>query len=349
MEVACVLSLDDELRAVGEARRVPREDVWEDELRRLEGIGAALESERPGEAFFALGGLRGLYGGRREGVLAAARSALTVPVRLGVAPTRFAAFAAARDEAGTVGPRRLREFLDPLPVSILIPRLGLGERDGDDLVETLKRLGVGTLGALAALAPAKVADRFGPPGLARAAPRPRRGAGPAHPPSSRGPRRRDRAARRDRRRAPRSRPRAADRPLPRGAAAQGPHRPRRAARGAAGRGRQLERRAGGSVARPPRHGSCAPCSSRGSRTCRRRRSRCGCARLARPAGGRTARALGPRPRAAPPPPRRGGARGARRPGGRGAAQGPRGRPRLAGARAPRRPHPVQTMSAERAF
>ncbi len=165
MEVACVLSPDAELRAVGEARRAPREDVWEDELRRLEGIGAALESERPGEAFFVLGGLRGIYGGRREGVLAATRSALSVPVSLGVAPTRFAAFAAARDGAGTVCPRRLREFLDPLPVSILVPRLGLGERDGADLVETLKRLGIGTLGALAALAPAKVADRFGPPGL----------------------------------------------------------------------------------------------------------------------------------------------------------------------------------------
>ncbi len=165
MEVTCVLSPDSELRAVGEARKLPREDVWEDELRSLEGIGAALESERPGEAFFALGGLRGLYGGGREGVLGAASAALSVPARLGVAPTRFAAFAAARGDAGVVQPRRLREFLDPLPVAVLVPRLGLGERDGADLVETLKRLGIGTLGALAILAPAKVADRFGPAGL----------------------------------------------------------------------------------------------------------------------------------------------------------------------------------------
>ena len=44
------------LRAVGEERRSAPEDVWEDELRRLEGIGAALESERAGEAYFAVDG-----------------------------------------------------------------------------------------------------------------------------------------------------------------------------------------------------------------------------------------------------------------------------------------------------
>src|SRR4051812_38475358 len=40
--------------------------LWEEALRRLEGIGAAPESERPGEAFFAAGGLRGLHGGLGE-------------------------------------------------------------------------------------------------------------------------------------------------------------------------------------------------------------------------------------------------------------------------------------------
>jgi len=165
MEVTCVLVPDSELRAVGEARRLPREDVWEDELRCLEGIGAAVESERAGEAFFALGGLRGIHGGRRTGVLAAARRALSLPVRIGVAPTRFAAFAAARADEGVVGPERLREFLDPLPIASLSPRLELGEREREGLLETLRRLGVDTLGALAALSPARVADRFGPPGL----------------------------------------------------------------------------------------------------------------------------------------------------------------------------------------
>src|SRR5438128_10739409 len=35
------------------------EALWERALRRLEGIGAAVESARPGEAFFAVEGLRG--------------------------------------------------------------------------------------------------------------------------------------------------------------------------------------------------------------------------------------------------------------------------------------------------
>ena len=157
---------DAALRAAGEERSSPPEDVWEDELRRLEGIGAALESERRGEAFFAVDGLLGIHCGERAGVVAAARRAATVPVRIGVAPTRFAAFAAASGGGEEVVPAGgLSGFLGPLPVSTLIPRLGLGEREAADLVETLRRLGVATLGALAALAPSRVADRFGPPGL----------------------------------------------------------------------------------------------------------------------------------------------------------------------------------------
>jgi protein ImuB len=56
-------------------------------------------------------------------------------------------------------------LLSDLPVSALAERLGLPERDAGNLVETLKRLGIGTLGELAALSPKHVADRFGPPGL----------------------------------------------------------------------------------------------------------------------------------------------------------------------------------------
>jgi len=166
MEVASVWVSDSELRIAGEARRLPREDVWEEELRGLEEIGAAVESERPGEAFFSLGGLRGIYGGRRAGVVEATLGALSLPARIGIAPTRFAALAAARAGVGTVPPQRLRELLDPLPVAALVPRLGLGEREGEAFAETLSRLGVRTLGALAALSPTRIADRFGPPGLA---------------------------------------------------------------------------------------------------------------------------------------------------------------------------------------
>src|SRR6478672_8582730 len=56
--------------------------------RRLEAIGAAVETERPGEAFFALDGLRGIHGGDSTGVLRAVRGAVGPGGRVGVAPTR---------------------------------------------------------------------------------------------------------------------------------------------------------------------------------------------------------------------------------------------------------------------
>ncbi len=164
MEIASVMVGEPALRAAAEQRKLPPEDLWEGELRRLEGIGAALESERAGEAFFAVDGLRGIHGGS-SGVLEAARRALALPARVGAAPSRFAAHVAAQEER-VVPAAGLREFLSPLPVSALAPRLGLGEREAAALIETLKRLGVGTLGALGALAPGQVADRFGPTGLA---------------------------------------------------------------------------------------------------------------------------------------------------------------------------------------
>ena len=53
-----------------------------------------------------------------------------------------------------------REFLAPLPVALLRARPALA-----DLPEALERLGVRTLGELAALPPAALADRFGTAGL----------------------------------------------------------------------------------------------------------------------------------------------------------------------------------------
>ena len=52
------------------------------------------------------------------------------------------------------------EFLAPLPVALLRARPALA-----DMPEALERLGIGTLGELAALAPAALADRFGTAGL----------------------------------------------------------------------------------------------------------------------------------------------------------------------------------------
>lgn len=52
-----------------------------------------------------------------------------------------------------------------IPISAIADRLGLPQREAGNLVQTLRRLGIETLGGLAALSADRVADRFGPPGL----------------------------------------------------------------------------------------------------------------------------------------------------------------------------------------
>ena len=171
-------------------------DLWERLLVRLESVGAAVEPERPGLVCFDARGLLRLHGGI-EGVLGASRSALRLPARFGVAPSRFAAVAAAtrartrrpeiiggvggggraghgraggpggagaRGGPGTPGGSEGRElaraYLAPLPVALLRARPALA-----DLPEALERLGIRTLGELADLPAATLADRFGKPGL----------------------------------------------------------------------------------------------------------------------------------------------------------------------------------------
>jgi nucleotidyltransferase/DNA polymerase involved in DNA repair len=140
-------------------------DSWERLLVRLESIGAAVEPERPGLACFDARGLLRLHGGI-ESVLAAARRALRVRARYGLAPSRFAAVAAAtrarvrRPVIIRGGRDQARAFLASMPVALLRARPVLAE-----LPEALERLGVGTLGELAALPAAALADRFGPAGL----------------------------------------------------------------------------------------------------------------------------------------------------------------------------------------
>lgn len=148
-------------------------DRWERLLVRLESIGAAVEPERPGLVCFDARGLLRLHGGRALGesdqlsrVLASARRAIGTPARLGVAPSRFAAVAAAtrarvrRPEIVSGGREQARAFLAPMPVALLRARPGLV-----DMPEALERLGVSTLGELGALEPAALADRFGTAGL----------------------------------------------------------------------------------------------------------------------------------------------------------------------------------------
>jgi len=153
-------------------------DRWERLLVRLESIGAAVEPERPGLACFSARGLLRLHGGSLERVLSAARralhqpapvapaGALRVPARLGSGPSRFCALAAAsrarvrRPEIVPGGEAEAAAYLAPQPISLL-----RGRHETAALAEPLERLGIATLGELAALPRAAVADRFGAPGL----------------------------------------------------------------------------------------------------------------------------------------------------------------------------------------
>jgi len=141
-------------------------DRWERLLVRLEAIGAAVEPEQPGLACFAARGLLRLHGGSLERVLEAARRALREPARLGAGPSRFCALAAAsrarvrRPELVAGGEAEAAAYLAARPVALL-----RGRRETAALPEALERLGIATLGELAALPRAAVADRFGAAGL----------------------------------------------------------------------------------------------------------------------------------------------------------------------------------------
>ncbi len=149
---------------------------WERILRRLEAIGAEVESNRAGEAFFAVDGLRGIWGPRREDVLGKAARAVGTPARIAGAPNRFCARAAATMARGrgrrairVVAAGAERDFLAPLPIDLLDralrDRAGRDDARAGRLVATLERLGVATLGDLAGLPRVAIADRFGALGL----------------------------------------------------------------------------------------------------------------------------------------------------------------------------------------
>lgn len=201
--VAAGMLVGEALTRCPELRLVPPDPeavrvLWAGALDRLEGIGAQVESDRPGAAFFTADGLRRLHGGRVEDVLGAVRRAFTPhggrrwnpvtergaptppgaslelgplssSVRLGAGPCRFVAHVAAtrarpgrrgRRVEAVVTERGVRSFLAAVPVSSLRSRPEL-----DRLPEVLERLGIRTLGQLAELPAPAVAERFGHPGL----------------------------------------------------------------------------------------------------------------------------------------------------------------------------------------
>lgn len=165
------------------------EEAWESRLRALEEIGAAVESARPGLAYFDTDPLRGLHGsdgatiaaacgaGPATGTLAERSRRGRGPrtagcssagggdrhMRVGAGPTRFCALAAAlavrsRRPLTLEGSEALR-WLSSRPIELL----GFRE-ETEHLLEPLVRLGVRTLGELARLGRPALADRFGEAG-----------------------------------------------------------------------------------------------------------------------------------------------------------------------------------------
>ncbi len=139
------------------------EQAWEQAICALESIGAAVEPAGPGLAYFEADPLRGLHG-TQAATIAAARSALSRPARIGAGPTRFCALAAAMAVRSrrplALGDGEARRWLAARPVSLL----GFREQTAA-LVQPLSRLGVRTLGELVKLGRSALADRFGAPGV----------------------------------------------------------------------------------------------------------------------------------------------------------------------------------------
>jgi len=137
-------------------------EAWERELGVLESIGAAVEPASPGVAYFEARPLRAVHG-PLAATLEAAASVLEQRARIGAAPTRFCALAAAL----AVRSRRplvlegehARRWLGAQPVELLSRRAETAA-----LREPLERLGVYTLREVRRLGRAAMSDRFGAAG-----------------------------------------------------------------------------------------------------------------------------------------------------------------------------------------
>jgi protein ImuB len=161
------MALGEALARCPELVLVPADPVavaeeWERALRALESIGAAVEPARAGTAFFEPQPLRALHG-TLAATLAAAAAALGRRARVGAAPTRFGALAAAlavRSRRPLVlEGERSRRWLGGQPIELLAHRPQTAE-----LPAVLERLGVHTLGEITRLGRAAMSDRFGSAG-----------------------------------------------------------------------------------------------------------------------------------------------------------------------------------------
>jgi nucleotidyltransferase/DNA polymerase involved in DNA repair len=137
------------------------EEEWEGILGRLEDSGFAVEPVEPGCLYFDTRGVERLYGGVKPALKRALASVgVSWNSSAGAADRRFAALAAAAiarpGQAVVVDDGRSKEFLAPLPLSLL--PLEQPRR------EELGHLGVKKIGQLAGLPGSAVAERLGPDG-----------------------------------------------------------------------------------------------------------------------------------------------------------------------------------------
>ena len=146
--------------------------VFEPVVGALEAIAPGVEISRPGLAAIGARGPSRYFGGETGVLHALSRAVVDVPavtrsgqplpgydsdLLIGVADGAFAAEQAAR-RGLVVEPGHSAEFLQDLPVAALDPSGAL------PLIDLLRRLGIRTLGAFAALPPRDVLARFGPEG-----------------------------------------------------------------------------------------------------------------------------------------------------------------------------------------
>jgi protein ImuB len=151
------------------------QEAWESLLETLESIGAAVEPARPGLAYLDSDPLRSLH--RSDGaVIGVVQQALAGGVgaregvsgvhhaRIGAAPTRFSALAAALSvrsrRALVLDGEDVRRWLAGRPIELLGYRT-----ETEQLLDPLLRLGVRTLGELVGIGRDALADRFGVAGV----------------------------------------------------------------------------------------------------------------------------------------------------------------------------------------
>jgi len=137
------------------------EHQWEAILGKLEDNGFAVEPVEPGCLYFDTRGVERLYGGVKPALTRALTAVgASWNAAAGAADRRFAALAAAAiartGQAVVVDDGRTRDFLAPLPLS-LVPL-------EDHRREELDHLGVKKIGQLAGLPGSAVAERLGPDG-----------------------------------------------------------------------------------------------------------------------------------------------------------------------------------------